>query len=100
MERYGGYHYDDVMQLIEENGGMDTLLEFAEGTLLDNYLWFDVTEGQYVCAIERALNSWTSGYWVYFGTESEIYRVWDKLLDDIDEVNGYGPRYTEEDCPS
>ena len=57
-----------------------------ESCLLDNLLLYDTDTKKYYMCLDHYLNSWNSCYEVYYGTEDEVYEIWDKLKEEQEEL--------------
>ena len=57
------------------------LIDCIEGCLIDNLLFYNCETQIYYMCLEYPLNCWSSCYQVRYGTEEEVYEVWDKLLE-------------------
>lgn len=81
MEELGLYTKSAVRELMEYND----CIEYTEGCLLDNFIFYNSRLQKYFLCIEHALNTWSSCYKVFSEDEngSAIFDMWDKLVTDM-----------------
>ena len=60
----------------DEFHGQNDIIDIIEGCLLDNFLYYDEDNRQYVIALEHATTTWTSCLHLYIGEEAEIFEMW------------------------
>lgn len=59
--------------------GQNDIIDIIEGCLLDNFLYYDEDEKQYVIAIEETRTTWSSCLHLYMGKEAEIFEMWNNF---------------------
>lgn len=79
MENLGLFSQTMIDEIVVGN----EYIEFSEGCLLDNFIFWDSRTQQYFLCIEHALNEWSSCYEVFVegGEGIEIFNRWNKLMD-------------------
>lgn len=81
MEDLGLLSEKEVLKIMEYND----CIEYIEGTLLDNFIFYNRRLEKYFLCVEHALNEWSSCYRVYSedGNGTSIFDKWDKLMEDM-----------------
>lgn len=66
---------------VEKFFGENDCIDYLEGVLLDNLIFYHSGLKKYFLCVEHALNTWQSCYKVFSedGNGSEIFNMWDKL---------------------
>ena len=65
--------------------GHNDIIDIIEGCLLDNFLYYDEDQRQYVIALEHAITTWTSCLHLYIGDEAEIFDKWNHFREKYGE---------------
>lgn len=65
----------------DEFHGQNDIIDIIEGCCLDNFLYYDEDQRQYVIALEHATTTWTSCLHLYMGEEAEIFDKWNNFLE-------------------
>ena len=80
MEELGLYSQSAINELMEDD---DCCIEYAEGTLLDNFIFYNSRLEKYFLCIEHALNTWSSCYKIFSeeGNGSAIFSKWNELME-------------------
>ncbi len=80
MEKLGLFSLSAVEQMAAGN----EYIEYSEGCLLDNFIFWDNKTEKYFLCLAHFLTTWTACYEVYAegGNRSFIFDMWDKLIED------------------
>lgn len=79
MQNLGLYSQSAVDQMAVGN----EYIEYSEGCLLDNFIFWDGKTKQYFLCLVHALTTWTACYEVFSegGNGTEIFDMWDRLVE-------------------
>lgn len=82
MEKLGLYSQSEVDQMAAGS----EYIEYSEGCLLDNFIFWDSQTQRYFLCVEYALNEWSSCYQVFTEGKNgtEIFDMWYKLMENMD----------------
>lgn len=77
MKKLGLFSPNAVKQM---QGGNECI-EYADGVLLDNFIFYNSATNQYYLCLERPTTTWTSCYEVFIedGSGAEIFDMWERL---------------------
>lgn len=80
MKNLGLFSQAAVNEMVDNN----EYIEYSEGTLLDDFIFWDSQTQQYFLCLAHFLTTWTACYEVYSEDESgtEIFDMWDRLMED------------------
>lgn len=95
MDEYGGNHMTDLglytSKEFDDFHGQNDIIDIIEGCLLDNFLYYDEDEKQYIIALEHATTTWTSCLHLYIGDEAEIFEMWNNFREQNGEETIISP---------
>ena len=79
MEDLGLLSEKEVLKIMEYND----CIEYIEGTLLDNFIFYNNRLEKYFLCKEHVLNEWSSCYQVFAegGNGLEIFDMWYKMME-------------------
>lgn len=80
MQNLGLFSAKAVNQMATGN----EYIEYSEGCLLDNFIFWDSQTQQYFLCLVHFLTTWTACYEVFTEGENgaEIFDMWDKMMGD------------------
>lgn len=84
MENLGLFSSSEISQIV----GINEYIDYLEGNLLDNFIFYNNQTRQYMLCLEHILNEWSSCYEVFAqdGNGIEIFTMWDRFVEDFQYI--------------
>ena len=85
MQRLGLF----TVETVDRFAANKECLEFTEGCLLDNFIFWDKESRQYFMCLAHYENVWSSCYEVFVddGDGHELFNAWHGLMNLYEEIN-------------